>query len=58
LFYAHLAVGNKQKAFWWLEKAYAEHSSFMVALKVDPALDSLRSDARFQDYVRRVGIPQ
>jgi len=57
-FYANLAVGNTQQAYWWLEKAYAEHSRLLVALKVDPSLDPLRSDARFQDYVRRVGLPQ
>jgi TolB-like protein/DNA-binding winged helix-turn-helix (wHTH) protein/Tfp pilus assembly protein PilF len=57
-FYAHLGVGNTQKAFWWLEKAYTEHSSAMTTLKVDPTLDSLRSDARFQDFVRRVGLAQ
>lgn len=49
---------NTEKAFTWLEKAYQERDSIMPLLKVDPRLDSLRSDPRFADLVRRVGIPQ
>jgi hypothetical protein len=42
----------------WLEKAYAQHSFSMVTLKVDPRYDILRSDPRFQDLIRRVGLEQ
>ncbi|MBA3631342.1 MAG: protein kinase [Acidobacteria bacterium] len=51
------ALGNKEAAFQSLEKAYAEHDLQLQFLKVDPAFDPLRSDARFQDLIRRVGFP-
>ncbi len=55
-FYA--ALGEKDKAFAELNKAYENREFFMVLLKVDPRLDPLRSDPRFQDLLRRVGLPQ
>jgi len=42
----------------WLRRAYEEHSPSMPMLQMDPSFDSLRSDPRFQELVRRVGIPQ
>jgi DNA-binding winged helix-turn-helix (wHTH) protein/TolB-like protein/Flp pilus assembly protein TadD len=54
----YVFLGQKDQAFAWLEKAYAERSGWMVHLKVDPRFDSLRSDPRFADLVRRVGLPQ
>lgn len=51
------ALGEKEKAFNWLQRAYAERSKQLVYLKVDSSLDPLRSDPRFQDIMRRVGIP-
>jgi tetratricopeptide (TPR) repeat protein len=55
LIYARL--GEKDRAFEWLENAYKERSDMLVYLKVDPRLDSLRSDPRFDELVRRVGLP-
>lgn len=52
----YAGMGNKEQAIVWLEKAYAQHSNTMVTLKVEPAYDPLRSDPRFQDLVRRVGL--
>jgi Flp pilus assembly protein TadD len=54
MIYARL--GEKEKAFVWLEKAYDERSAWMIELKVDPAWAKIRSDARFQDLQRRVGL--
>jgi TolB-like protein len=51
-------IGDKECAFEWLEKGFAERDDLMINLKVEPVLDSLHSDPRFQDLVRRVGIPQ
>jgi TolB-like protein/tetratricopeptide (TPR) repeat protein len=51
-------LGEKDEAFAWLEKAYQERNYRMTLLKVDPQLDSLRSDPRFADLLRRVGLTQ
>jgi DNA-binding winged helix-turn-helix (wHTH) protein/TolB-like protein/Flp pilus assembly protein TadD len=52
----YAGLGEKDRAFKWLEHAYADRSLWMVFLEVDPRLDSLRSDPRFADLVRRVGL--
>jgi hypothetical protein len=50
----YAAVGNIDKAFENLEKAYLEHSYRIAVLKVEPQLDPLRNDPRYADLVRRV----
>lgn len=57
LIWAYIGMGNKDQAVIWLEKAYSQHSS-LTTLKVDPIYDPLRSDPRFQDLLRRVGLAQ
>jgi len=52
----YTSLGEKDQAFEWLEKAYQARSSWMTWLKVEPKFDSLRSDPRFTDLMRRVGI--
>ena len=47
-------IGDKDKAFAYLEKAYQERSFEIAILNVEPQLDSLRNDPRFADLVRRV----
>jgi len=54
----YAGLGDKDQAFAWLEKAYTERSVWLLWLKVDPKFDSLRSDARFAEFVRRIGLPQ
>src|SRR5712692_5120159 len=56
--WAHLGMGNKEEALADLEKAYSEHFSMLTTLKVEPGYDPLRSDPRFQDLLRRVGLAQ
>jgi TolB-like protein/DNA-binding winged helix-turn-helix (wHTH) protein len=56
--YFYESLGQKDQAFAWLEKAYAEHNPEIKGLKTDLMWDGLRSDARFADLVRRVGLPQ
>ncbi len=41
----------------WLEKAYQERSDFLLFLKVTQSMFPLRSDPRFADLLRRVGLP-
>lgn len=53
---AHAKLGEKDKAFEYLEKAYKEHYSGMVWLKVTPELEALRNDPRYGDMLRRVGF--
>jgi hypothetical protein len=50
-------LGRKDEAFEWLNKACDERSVWMIWLKVDPALDGLRSDPRFSQLIKRVGLP-
>jgi tetratricopeptide (TPR) repeat protein len=50
-------LGERDRAVQWFEKAYREHS-MNVWLLPDPALDSIRSDARFEDIMRRMGLPR
>ncbi len=51
-------MGNKDEAFAWFEKAYAERSNALTSLRVEPLYDYLRSDPRFQELMRRVGLGQ
>ena len=53
----YVGLGDKEHAFEWLEKAFRERSDILIYLQVDPRLDPIRSDPRFADLVRRVGIP-
>jgi len=59
LFVALVYAGleDKDQAFTWLEKAYEERFNRLAYLKVDALWDPLRSDPRFADLLRRVGIP-
>jgi TolB-like protein len=52
----YAALGDKDQAFSQLEQAYAQRTQYMDFLKVDPELDSLRSDPRFQDLLRRMKL--
>jgi TolB-like protein/DNA-binding winged helix-turn-helix (wHTH) protein/tetratricopeptide (TPR) repeat protein len=55
--YMYGVLGDNDRAFAWLEKAYAEHDSSMPSLKVFWAWDPIRSDPRFAEMVRRIGLP-
>ena len=52
--YAYL--GNKDRALEWLDKAYAVKSGTMPWIKVDPSLNSLRTDPRFTALLGRMGL--
>ena len=50
-------LNDKEKALQWLEKSYESRTRDLIFLNVEPRYDSLRSDPRFRDLVRRVGLP-
>jgi len=52
----YASLGETDEALRWLEIAYEEHAAGIVQLKVDPRLDSVRSDPRFQDLLRRMNF--
>jgi eukaryotic-like serine/threonine-protein kinase len=51
-------LGDKDKAFYWLEKAYEQRAFEVVFLKGNPGFDTLHSDPRYADLLRRIGFPQ
>ena len=53
----YTALGERDQALEWLSKAYEERGEWLVWLKVDPKLDSLRSDPRFKEALKNVGLP-
>lgn len=53
----YLGLGENDLAINWLEKAYADRSNGLVFLKVEPELDSLRSDSRFIALLRKLNFP-
>ncbi len=52
----YAALGEKDQAFERLEKSYRDHTVDMLTLHYDPLIDNLRSDPRFADLQRRVGL--
>jgi tetratricopeptide (TPR) repeat protein len=52
----YTGLGENEPAFDWLEKACDDQSGRLAWLNVDPKLDHLRADPRFQDLLRRVGL--
>ena len=52
----YAALNDKEQAYKWLEIAYRDRAVWMSYLAVDPVFDSIRSEARFQDLLRRVGL--
>jgi len=55
--FIYIGLGEKDKAFEWLEKTYEQREAWLDLLQVEPMYDSLRSDPRFQDLVERMNFP-
>jgi eukaryotic-like serine/threonine-protein kinase len=53
----YIGLGENQRAIDYLEKSYEEHSHWLIYLHIDPSMDALRNNPRFQDLLRRVGLP-
>jgi TolB-like protein/Tfp pilus assembly protein PilF len=54
----YAGLDDKDKAFEWLQKAFENRSVFLVFLRLEPLMESLRSDARWNELEKRVGISQ
>jgi len=54
----YVALGDKDRAFEWLEKGLIDRTGWMITLKVDHQWDPLRSDPRYRELLRRMGLPQ
>ena len=54
----YIGLNEKEQAFEWLEKGFAERDSFLTSLKVEPIFDPLRSDSRYSELIRRIGFSQ
>jgi TolB-like protein/Tfp pilus assembly protein PilF len=54
----YAGLGDKNEAFKWLEESYRAHDVGLTYLKIDPCLAPLRSDARFNSLLGRVGLMQ
>jgi eukaryotic-like serine/threonine-protein kinase len=53
----HIGLGEIDRAIECLEESYEEHSHWLIYLHLDPSMDALREDRRFQDLLRRVDLP-
>jgi serine/threonine-protein kinase len=51
-------LGDKDQAFAWLDRGYAEKSNLMVWIKIVPEMDHLRSDPRYAALLKKIGLPQ
>jgi TolB-like protein len=52
----YAGLGDKEQALAWLEKAFKERADLLTWLNVEPMMDDVRSDPRFQDLIRRIGL--
>jgi adenylate cyclase len=53
----HIGLGENDRAMEYLEKSYKEHSHWLIYLHIDPSMDALRDDPRFQVLLRRISLP-
>ena len=54
--YVYIGLGDKDHAFAWLEKSIQERSNHLAFFKVSPTVDRLRSDSRFPELLKRIGL--
>ncbi len=53
----NVRLGEIDRAFEWLEKAFVERSLWLIYVRAEPMFDALGADPRFHDLIRRVGLP-
>jgi hypothetical protein len=54
----HISLGDNDRAMDYLEKSWDERCHWLIYLHIDPSVDDLRSDPRFDDLLKRVGLPE
>jgi eukaryotic-like serine/threonine-protein kinase len=54
----YVGLGDKDQAREWLQKAFEDHSAWLIWLDVDPRFDVLHADPRYRDLLRRMGLSQ
>jgi hypothetical protein len=54
----YAGLGDRERVFQYLDAAYREHSHWLVWLKRDPRWDAFRADPRFENLVRKIGLPK
>jgi len=52
----YAALGINDMAFTWLKKSYEKHEESLCSLKIDPKMDPLRSDLRFNTMLKKIGL--
>jgi hypothetical protein len=52
----YIGLGDKDRAFEWMEKAYSDRDWAMCCIKVESIFAPIRSDPRFQNIMKRVGL--
>lgn len=55
---AYTGFGDFNKAFVWLDRAYQERATDMILLQIEPALDPIRSDPRYAELCRKMGMEE
>jgi eukaryotic-like serine/threonine-protein kinase len=53
----YIGLGENDRAMEYLERSHDEHSHWLIYLHIDPSMDALRSNPRFQELLKRVGLP-
>ena len=54
----YIGLGENERAMEYLQKCYEEHSHWLIYLHLDPSMDNLRDNPRFQELLQRVGLPE
>ncbi len=53
----YVGLGDKEQTFQWLDKAYLDHSPWLIWLNVDPRFVGIHGDPRYRDLRHRTGLP-
>jgi hypothetical protein len=53
----YIGLGDKEKAFAWLDKAVEQRNGWLIHVKGNPRYDSLRSDRRYERLLQRINLP-